>query len=193
MPAVTTLDKVLEKLKAMCPEEFEAKLEKHRNDDIAVAMVDPVIYYNSEENIPFEVVEITDVEVLKRYFTQEVKKHIHARSQPGNTMYLEYLEEDMALISVYGIYDQDVLAGFCLIPKYSPEVLMRIYVNPEYRGMGLASFMINHFEIESLSCLLDNYDGHRLYQNLGFEIKDKTPFLVNYYRKVKENDTNNSD
>ena len=38
MPAVTTLDKVLGKLKAMCPKEFEAKLEKHRNDDIAVAM-----------------------------------------------------------------------------------------------------------------------------------------------------------
>lgn len=152
-------------------------------------MVDPVIYHNHQENISFEVVEITDKEVLKRYFTQEIKKHIHARSQQGNTMYLEYLEEDMALISVYGIYDQDILAGFCLIPKYSPECLMRIYVNPEYRGYGLATFMINHFKIESLSCLLDNYDGHRLYMSLGFKIKDKTPFLVNYVRKVKDERT----
>jgi GNAT superfamily N-acetyltransferase len=152
-------------------------------------MVDPVIFHNHEENISFEVVEITEVEVLKKYFTQEVKKHIHARSQPGNTMYLEYIEEEMALISAYGIYDQDVLAGFCLIPKYAPESLMRVYVNPEYRGMGLASFMINHFKIESLSCLLDNYDGHRLYRHLGFKIKDKTPFLVNYVRKVKDERT----
>lgn len=149
-------------------------------------MVDPVIYYHPEMNTTFEVVEITDKQVLKDYFTQEVKKHIHARSQPGNTMYLEYLEEDMALISVYGIYDQDILAGFCLIPKYSPDVLMRVYINPEYRGLGLASFMINHFEIENLSCLLDNYDGHRLYRSLGFEIRDKTPFLVNYTRRVRD-------
>lgn len=147
---------------------------------------EPIVYHNHEDNISFEVIEITDVDLLKKYFAQEVKKHIHAMTQPGNTMYLEYLEEDFALISVYGIYDQDVLAGFCLIPKYSPECLMRIYVNPEYRGMGLATFMINHFEIESLSCLLDNYDGHRLYKSLGFEIKDKTPFLVNYIRKVRD-------
>ena len=156
-------------------------------------MIDPVIYYNSEENIVFEVVEITDIQVLKDYFTREMKKHIHAMTQKGNALYLEYLEESFSLTGVYGIYDGDILAGFCLIPRYSLGTLMRVYVNPEYRGMGLASFMINHFEIESLSCLLDNYDGHRLYQNLGFEIKDKTPFLVNYYRKVKENDTNNSD
>jgi GNAT superfamily N-acetyltransferase len=146
----------------------------------------PVLYHNPVEGLVFEVLEITDIDELKKYFTKEVKKHIHAMTQPGNTMYLEYVEEELALISVYGIYDQDILAGFCLIPKYAPEVLMRIYTSPEYRGMGLATFLINYFEIESLSCLLDNYDGHRLYKSLGFEIRDKTPFLVNYIRKVRD-------
>lgn len=164
----------------------------HLDDEKLAGEPPPVIYYNPIEGITFEVMEITDRDILKAYFTREVKKHIHAMTQPGNTMYLEYLEEEFALISVYGIYDQDILAGFCLIPKYSPEVLMRIYINPEYRGMGLATFMINYFGIESLSCLLDNYDGHRLYKSLGFKIRDKTPFLVNYVRKIKDESTENS-
>ena len=149
-------------------------------------MIDPVIYYNSEENIVVEVVEITDIQVLKDYFTREMKKHIHAMTQKGNALYLEYLEESFSLTGVYGIYDGDILAGFCLIPRYSLGTLMRVYVNPEYRGMGLATFMINHFEIDNLSCLIDNYDGHRLYRGLGFEIKSKNDYIIDYARDLSK-------
>lgn len=96
---------------------------------------------------------------------------LYNKGHRDDLMYLRVVEGLFSLSFSYAIYHNGKIVAYAIIPKYSPYILTRMYVLPEHRRKGIASFLINHFKITSLSCLKDNETGLLFYKKLGFKIE----------------------
>lgn len=113
----------------------------------------------------FELLLATE-EQIRSYITEE-------RIKRGNTLgmdicYLVHDSESFKLTLIYFILLDNEICGFCLIPSYQPDILIRIYVSPEHRRKGLGSFVLQSLGIKKLNCLAENDVGLAFYRNNGF-------------------------
>lgn len=127
---------------------------------------------------------ILEEDEIKAFFHSEAERHIYGRTQEGNTMYLQFNNDDIALANVYALLDQGIIASFCIRPNYNTKVVSRLYTSPEYRNMGLATFMLDHLVITELSCVKQNHNALSLYKKLGFEIKRDGHMLYDLSREA---------
>lgn len=70
--------------------------------------------------------------------------------------------------AVEGIYVDGTLAGFGRWDKRNFH-LSNLYINPHYRGMGLARRYINERHIRTLYVMPHNHPAKQLYHSLGFK------------------------
>ena len=68
---------------------------------------------------------------IKDFFHQETEKHVYGRTQEGNSMYLQFNNDDVVLSDVYALLDNGNVASFCIRPKYKRSVISRIYTSPK--------------------------------------------------------------
>lgn len=89
------------------------------------------------------------------------------------------------LMILFGVFDdQNTLAGFCLIPKYSKNIMTSLYIGRAFRNKGFASWLLNELKIDSLNCLTDNLNALRLYESLGFKQVSQNAFSIRFERKL---------
>lgn len=68
----------------------------------------------------------------------------------------------------YGIYKDEVMAGFAITSSIDPEVLVRLYVAPAYRRLGLGKAAVNTLSILSVAVLKRDRSVAKFYASLGF-------------------------
>lgn len=89
------------------------------------------------------------------------------------------------LMILIGVFDtSDNLAGFCLLPKYSKNIITSLYIARAFRNKGFASWALNELKIDTLNCLMDNLNAIRLYESLGFQSVSKTTYSIRFERKL---------
>lgn len=120
----------------------------------------------SQHKPSYSIREISD-RVARHFMTRESKRLLAVGVE--DTQYLNTNEYIFELTVFYGVFWEDLLVGFCVVPKYSPGILMRVYIAPEYRSKGLGAFAIEYLNIVSLSCLRVNKRALALYTSLGFQ------------------------
>lgn len=89
--------------------------------------------------------------------------------------------------SLYSVSYGEIVCGFAIVPKYKTNLLSSIYVSPNYRGKGIAPFVIDSLEIETLSCIAKNVGAMRSYEKIGFQIEpseDSTNESLKLVRKL---------
>ncbi|RYG34952.1 N-acetyltransferase [bacterium] len=77
---------------------------------------------------------------------------------------------------VIGVYDGEIQAGYCRVvsDRETFAWLCDVFVNPDYRGQGLATKMVayalEHPDHQGLRrWMLATRDAHAVYEKLGFE------------------------
>lgn len=142
-----------------------------------------ITYTHSPSGNVFLLKQITEAELLE-FFTSESLLHIKNGTQKHNSMYLNVADNTFSLTELTAVYHDDKIVAFCIIPKYDKTILMRIYTSPEYRQMGIASFLINHNKVTRLSCLKENDTALQMYTKLGFICTREHTWVVDFERKL---------
>lgn len=145
--------------------------------------MDDVLYTHQPSGTIFNLRTITQ-EQLVEFFTEQSKHHIANGTQEHNSLYLNTADDVFTLTIIAALLDGDTIAGFCIIPKYDTSVLMRVYVSPAYRRMGIASFLITHYQFRHLSCLRDNINALTMYKKLGFIVKREHTWVLELERPL---------
>lgn len=140
-------------------------------------------YTHESSGTVFILKSITEEQLLD-FFTTESAYHIAQGTQEDNAMYLNVIDNTFTLTELTGVYHEDVMVAFCIVPKYDKTVLMRIYTTPQYRCMGIASFLIEHKQSLNLSCLKDNVPAMTLYRKLGFNTVREHTWIVELRREL---------
>lgn len=100
---------------------------------------------------------------------------------------LETCDDTFVCVFAYRIFYEGVIVGFAITPSFGNGVLMRLYVEPEYRRLGIGRFVVNELKITTLSCFTSNTVGMKFYTALGFNWSPSfTTTLVNFKRENYE-------
>ena len=71
---------------------------------------------------------------LKTFFDQETMNY-------GRLDILEYNEEFLRMTNIYALRNNGEIVCVCVRPTYAPILISRLYTNPRYRRLGLATFI----------------------------------------------------
>lgn len=113
-------------------------------------------------------IEKTTEELIKDFMQEQKNKRINERDFDIDFYYLNFDNDTFNFTHIYFILLNEVKCGFCFICSFQPSILNRIYINPEYRRKGLATYAIEHLGVRELSCYTDNIPGLNLYRKMGF-------------------------
>lgn len=82
----------------------------------------------------------------------------------------------------YLLQKDDLTVGLCLMADSYPGYMSRIYVLPQYRGMGIAKQAIEYLKVKSLAVLKNNTVALELYKSLGFKVKYEHSLVLDMIR-----------
>lgn len=81
----------------------------------------------------------------------------------------------------YFIYLDKVIAGYCSVNVSNATALEKLYISPDYRNRGIASFVLNHLNIRSLLVIKKNTSAIQLYIKNGFKVSDRLKFNYAFF------------
>lgn len=84
-----------------------------------------------------------------------------------DTDVLEVSKEQFDAIPIMGFELGDQLVGFA---RWQGDHLSTIYISPEHRGRGLATYLINTMQFRSLHVRKDNIQAAVYYSRLDFRV-----------------------
>ena len=85
-------------------------------------------------------------------------------------------------VDCYAAYcDADIVA-YAMVLKKNPTHLVRLYITPGFRCLGLGTAFIFGLDIQSLGCLRENRAALALYKRLGFEPVDESSVVMTLKR-----------
>lgn len=113
--------------------------------------------------------DISEQELLE-FFKSERIKVSNIEEEKDNESYITYGEGIFDITNIHAVTYKDKIVAFIIIPKYSPDIALRLYVTPEHRKHGIARFLLNAFDINRLGCLKDNIVALAVYEKLGFKV-----------------------
>lgn len=122
----------------------------------------------------------TNPQAFLATFESESSRHEQSFSQELEMVY------GPPVFGYYGIWDDNRLIGFCqlsrgqLTKQQHIASLFNLYIDPAYRGQGLAQQLLTHImaqlrqhqpevELVFISCLAKNKPAYQLYRKLGFQ------------------------
>lgn len=142
-----------------------------------------ITYIHTSSGTVFNLRTISQTELIE-FFVAESRTHVDRDVQRENAMYLNPADNTFCLTNLSALFHGEELAAFCIIPQYNPSILMRVYTAAKYRRMGLASFLIKHFNITDLSCLKENTGALLMYEKLGFKQCKEHVWLIELSRTL---------
>ena len=107
---------------------------------------------------------------------QSIHKYLSQESYWAKNIPLQTVQTSIENSLCFGIYKEGLQVGFArwITDKATFAWLCDVYVEPEYRGLGLSkklmSFMIFHPDLQGLRRYqLATLDAHGLYEQFGFK------------------------
>lgn len=116
-----------------------------------------------------EIQEI-DEATLKLFMNSEMQRRVELDTEDDDCVYLSQNDELFTTNELYGFYYNKTIVGFAVLSKYTPGKMLRLYVKPECRSIGIGGAAVNNLRVSSLGCLKDNTRAIKFYESLGFEI-----------------------
>lgn len=75
--------------------------------------------------------------------------------------------------NIFGIFIGAKIIGYVTTAKVNNNHCDKLYISPDYRGKGVATFVLNFLEITSIFVLEQNTKAVDLYKRVGFKIVAK--------------------
>lgn len=113
--------------------------------------------------------KLINKELLIEYLIKEKTKRKLRRDFDNDFQYLNHDEDSFNFTLLYFVLVNNSIAGFCIVCSFQTDVLNRIYIDPDHRNLGLATYAIETLSIKNLCCFTNNEPAIFLYRKLGFK------------------------
>lgn len=120
---------------------------------------------------------VEDHSWLKQYCLEQYKRIITPTSVYWERYALTCYDEFITMNIIYGISLNNEYIGYAIVPSYELSILKSLFITPQYRRQGIGSNIIDALKITQLSCIAENTNALRIYEQLGFKvIETNDPF-----------------
>lgn len=127
---------------------------------------------------------LVNEETLINFIQKEKIYRLNDQSyHPEDLTYLNTDKDSFILNNLYCVYLDNEIVGFAIVPSYSPHILSRIYIKPEYRSLNIGTVLILSLNIKALSCFLENEKAMKLYKRLGFIESKRHRYVIDLIKE----------